>query len=96
MTRSIATWTGIAAICLAILLVPIWNGALKAAEDTGPHWPTFPSFGGHLPANDKDCIADFNSRQQAQRFLLEQRGPMRDPHRLDRDGDGKACEDVDY
>ena len=38
---------------------------------------------------DRDC-ADFRSQREAQAFLL-QAGPG-DPHRLDRDGDGRACE----
>lgn len=38
---------------------------------------------------DRDC-ADFASQREAQAFL-EQSGPG-DPHRLDRDDDGLACE----
>ena len=42
---------------------------------------------------DKDC-GDFDNRRQAQNFFLGHGGPQNDPHRLDSDGDGKACEDL--
>jgi micrococcal nuclease len=38
---------------------------------------------------DRDC-ADFRSQAEAQAFFRAA-GPG-DPHRLDRDGDGRACE----
>jgi hypothetical protein len=38
---------------------------------------------------DRDC-SDFNTQEEAQRFY-ERSGPG-DPHRLDRDNDGIACE----
>lgn len=41
--------------------------------------------------NDKDC-SDFASTASAQRFFLSAGGPTHDPHGLDRDGDGSACE----
>lgn len=40
---------------------------------------------------DKDC-PDFATQAAAQRFFLDQGGPGQDPHRLDADGDGIACE----
>jgi len=46
-------------------------------------------------AADKDC-GDFKSRRQAQRFFKKNGGPRDDPHRLDADHDGKACETYDY
>jgi hypothetical protein len=42
-----------------------------------------------VSAQDYDC-SDFASQAEAQRFF-EQAGPG-DPHRLDRDNDGIACE----
>lgn len=53
-------------------------------------WPS-----GAPPAaagGDRDC-ADFDSQRQAQRFY-ERHNPNQDPHRLDADGDGRACEDL--
>lgn len=41
---------------------------------------------------DRDC-ADFKSHAQAQRFF-EKHNPSRDPHNLDGDNDGIACEDI--
>lgn len=41
--------------------------------------------------NTRNC-ADFSSAFAAQRFFQSQGGPSNDPHDLDRDGDGYACE----
>jgi Excalibur calcium-binding domain len=43
-------------------------------------------------AGDKDC-KDFRTQRAAQIFFLRHGGPRRDPHRLDGDDDGIACED---
>lgn len=40
---------------------------------------------------DRNC-ADFASDFEAQQFFVNNGGPARDPHDLDRDGDGYACE----
>ncbi|QQG43377.1 MAG: thermonuclease family protein [Candidatus Daviesbacteria bacterium] len=40
---------------------------------------------------DKDC-GDFATQSEAQAFFISQGGPGKDPHRLDRDNDGVACE----
>jgi len=40
---------------------------------------------------DRDC-SDFSSSAEAQRFFIAAGGPSADPHGLDRDGDGSACE----
>ena len=42
-------------------------------------------------ATDLDC-ADFATQKAAQTFFLGHGGPDSDPHRLDSDGDGIACE----
>jgi hypothetical protein len=46
---------------------------------------------GTASAADRDC-ADFDSQRAAQLFFLRNGGPEDDPHRLDADGDGIACE----
>jgi len=46
-------------------------------------------------AADKDC-SDFSSWRQAQTFYKRHGGPQRDPHRLDADHDGIACEALRY
>lgn len=40
---------------------------------------------------DRDC-GDFATQAAAQSFFLANGGPQSDPHRLDDDGDGRACE----
>jgi hypothetical protein len=45
-------------------------------------------------AADKDC-GDFKNRKAAQKFF-KKHNPKQDPHRLDDDNDGKACETYDY
>jgi len=47
---------------------------------------TRPSYTG-----DYDC-SDFSSHSEAQDFFESEGGPSNDPHGLDRDGDGLACE----
>lgn len=44
-------------------------------------------------AYDRDC-SDFSTQRQAQDFYLSQGGPQQDPHRLDADGDGRACDSL--
>jgi hypothetical protein len=44
-------------------------------------------------AGDKDC-SDFSSWRQAQNFYKKHGGPRYDPHRLDADRDGVACENL--
>jgi len=42
---------------------------------------------------DKDC-GDFKTHAEAQAFFISQGGPGSDPHRLDADHDGQACESL--
>ena len=44
-------------------------------------------------AADKDC-SDFRTWKAAQRFYKNHGGPRYDPHRLDADRDGIACESL--
>ena len=49
---------------------------------------------GFDPAGpDRDCI-DFITQTEAQRFYEMTGGPEKDPHRLDGNGDGTACESL--
>jgi len=45
-----------------------------------------------VAAADRDC-SDFRTWKQAQRFY-KKHNPSRDPHRLDADRDGIACESL--
>jgi hypothetical protein len=42
---------------------------------------------------DRDC-SDFPTQAQAQSFFISEGGPGSDPHSLDADGDGRACESL--
>ncbi|PKR79357.1 hypothetical protein CEY16_01130 [Halalkalibacillus sediminis] len=42
---------------------------------------------------DRDC-GDFDTHQEAQDFYIAAGGPDKDPHRLDRENDGLACESL--
>lgn len=42
-------------------------------------------------SGDYDC-SDFSYQDEAQEFFEDEGGPDDDPHNLDRDGDGVACE----
>lgn len=53
----------------------------------GPTSP--PPDGGFV---DKDC-PDFATQEEAQDFFLAEGGPEEDPHNLDADDDGIACEE---
>lgn len=46
---------------------------------------------GSYTGGDKDC-PDFKTQSEAQAFFISQGGPSKDPHRLDQDKDGVACE----
>lgn len=59
--------------------------AIGAAALTAPATPA--------TAADKDC-SDFRTWRQAQNFYKNHGGPRRDPHRLDADHDGIACESL--
>ena len=56
---------------------------------------TLIALGGVGPASaaDKDC-SDFDTQSQAQTFFINNGGPSSDPHRLDADGDGRACDSL--
>ncbi len=45
------------------------------------------------PIENRNC-SDFDTWSAAQAFFEEQGGPDSDPHRLDRDGDGIACQSL--
>ncbi len=62
-----------------------------------PIAPTRPTSGGGLRYDpfgpDRDC-SDFATQAEAQQFFIAAGGPQRDPHRLDADHDGVACENL--
>jgi micrococcal nuclease len=60
--------------------------ATPASANTNPGTSTNTYTGG-----DKDC-GDFSTQSEAQAFFISQGGPSNDPHKLDQDKDGVACE----
>lgn len=44
---------------------------------------------------DRDC-PDFDTQEEAQEFFIAAGGPQKDPHRLDSDHDGVACEKLPH
>jgi micrococcal nuclease len=67
------------------------GGADTPAGSSGsPSQAPAPSGGG---GGDRDC-SDFSSQREAQAFFEAEGGPGRDPHRLDGDGDGRACQSL--
>lgn len=66
--------------------IPPW----EYRKQNSPSWKR--PGGGADPEKDKDC-SDFDTQQEAQRFY-EAHDPEKDPHRLDGDRDGEACESL--
>ena len=52
---------------------------------------SFAAAGPASAGGDRDC-GDFATQAAAQQFFLSQGGPQSDPHGLDSEGDGVACE----
>jgi hypothetical protein len=74
--------------CLAVSLLVLGGLGVSTAVQPAAAAPSATAAYFH----DRDC-ADFSSQRQAQRFF-ERHNPGRDPHRLDADNDGIACEDL--
>ncbi len=69
---------------------PVANKSPSAAPpaSTGAITPS-----GIAPIGDQDC-GDFATQDQAQAFFESQGGPASNPHQLDQNGDGVACESL--
>lgn len=68
------------------LAVPISEGPVDEPADATGSSLAYDPFGP-----DRDC-GDFSSQAEAQAFFEAAGGPASDPHRLDGEGDGVACE----
>lgn len=71
-------------VCQESSKFKIQNSKLETEEEKS-------SVVGISMENDKDC-SDFKTHDEAQAFYVFQGGPQKDPHKLDNDGDGEACE----
>ena len=65
----------------------------EAREAERGLWAAGACEGEVLAEEDKDC-SDFVTKEEAQAFFISQGGPSNDPHRLDSDDDGIACESL--
>ena len=68
-------------LLVGALLIGLWWLMFK--NNSSPSKPTV--------ANDRDC-SDFSTQKEAQAFFELSGGLGRDPHKLDQDKDGVACE----
>ena len=62
-------------------------------QESTPVIPAFVDLPFDPDGPDRNC-GDFVSWWEAQNFYLASGGPMSDPHRLDQNGDGTACESL--
>jgi len=62
------------------------------SQVTGSAASKVPGYGKSVEG-DKDC-SDFKTQKEAQDFFISQGGPASDPHKLDQDKDGVACESL--
>ncbi|MFJ9314880.1 excalibur calcium-binding domain-containing protein [Pimelobacter simplex] len=72
------------------LMVAAGSLTLVTIATTPAHASTSTSAPAHARA-DRDC-SDFPNQAAAQAFYIANGGPASDPHRLDAEGDGIACE----
>lgn len=73
----LSTWRAV----VLVVLVSCLTGALPSGVNPA----------ATAVAADRDC-ADFDTQREAQRFFENHGGPQNDPHQLDGDNDGRACE----
>ena len=73
-------------------------GAPKADSGGGQPNAQMPPPATETPVEDADFqdrnCSDFETWEEAQRFFLSEGGPSQDPHRLDGDGNGTACQSL--
>ncbi len=78
---------------------PVWTSAVVLMTavllSLAVCMPAFAQGGGTGDPGDRDC-SDFSSQEEAQDFFESEGGPEEDPHGLDADNDGQACEDSDF
>lgn len=68
------------------------NICSTTSQVTGSAASKVPGYGKSVEG-DKDC-SDFKTQKEAQDFFISQGGPASDPHKLDQDKDGVACESL--
>lgn len=89
--RYVAVWQAITRAA-AESGIGLWGGEAEDAHQGGAAGST-PALRYDPFGPDRDC-SDFATWEEAQAFYLAAGGPERDPHRLDSDRDGIACESL--
>ena len=77
----------------ALLPLPAQSALPNGPQGSPPQPDTPPALRYDPAGPDRDCN-DFETQAEAQSFFIAAGGPASDPHRLDRDGDGVACESL--
>ena len=88
---------GVATTPPPTILLPTATDVAASATATIPAAVPAPTTGLRYDPNgpDRDC-ADFGDQEEAQEFFIAAGGPEKDPHDLDRDHDGIACESLTH
>ena len=78
---------------LAVIAAAVIGGGTIAllGNSSSTSRPDDPETERPFSSGDYDC-SDFSTQEEAQEFFEDKGGPDDDPHNLDRDGDGVACE----
>ena len=77
---------------ISLILCVLVSAGLLAGCSNSDDWSTERSYLKD-GSRDYDC-SDFSSQEEAQEFFEAEGGSSEDPHGLDRDGDGVACESL--
>ena len=80
-------------VLLAVLVVVSCGTDYEPIQPTPTLIPQPENRIRNIFTGDKDC-ADFSTHREAQIFYEDNGGPHDDPHNLDSDRDGIACEDL--
>ena len=74
--------------------IPDWSVASYQPDPIVRSRPVIKLVAGYDPhGEDRDC-ADFDTQADAQRFFIAAGGPEKDPHQIEGDKDGIACESL--
>ncbi|MQA01007.1 MAG: hypothetical protein GEU80_17110 [Dehalococcoidia bacterium] len=90
---SIPEATPLALFCTPGVPPPPPSPTATASPTTTPSATASPTATGTPSTDLRDCT-DFATQPEAQAFFEAEGGPAQDPHGLDFDGNGVACEDL--
>ena len=90
MRTRITRWIAVLAVCgiaAAATLAYAFNNGNGVRDDASAPWIQFA-----IPAVSPETCNGFKTRNEAQQFFDSHQGPEHSVGRLDRDNDGRACE----